>query len=342
MIREYGSDFHSYLNAPDGEKSTYFDSSDFSFFFSGRVALYNLLAFGIKKYNWKKIGFPSYYCHEVVDFCRKLPAEIVYYNYNPFLKSEDLVWDDRPDHVFINVDFFGIVKCDTSLFNQSVIIDDLTHNLLSIHRSNADYCFASLRKQLPVPAGGFCFSRKGDLDIRSSINVFADKVALQKLSAMYLKSEYLQGNFQHKDVFRALFVNAEEQFESFETNAKLPELVRSQLFSLPVETLLQKTYQNIRDAKRNLHTPNEIAIMGQGSETAMGLLFLCENSEIRDRFKTYLVQHNIYPAILWPRQFNHKDIDLQDRFLFVHCDFRYNDDDVDYITQTINNFCKHV
>ena len=108
--KEFGSDFNyiegdNYLN-----KTSLFESEKISLLFSGRVALFNLLNFGIKKYKWNKIGFPSYYCHEVVDFCRKLPIEIMYYNYNPFSNIQNIEWDDDDKSVLVNVDYFGLKK----------------------------------------------------------------------------------------------------------------------------------------------------------------------------------------------------------------------------------------
>jgi hypothetical protein len=58
----------------------------------------------------------------------------------------------------------GVKKLDTSFLKKSVIIDDLTHNLLSFNESNADYCFASLRKQIPIAVGGFCLSKNNDFN----------------------------------------------------------------------------------------------------------------------------------------------------------------------------------
>src|SRR5690606_17224946 len=129
---EFGSDFHYHSPTSVMRDNSFWQSDQFTLFFSGRVALYNLLQFGIEKYGWKKVGFPSYYCHEVVSFCETLPIEVTYYAYNPTLDERQVEWGDEEGDVFVNVDFFGLRKINTQFLKNSIVIDDLTHNLLSI------------------------------------------------------------------------------------------------------------------------------------------------------------------------------------------------------------------
>ena len=51
-----------------------------------------------------------------------------------------------------------------------------------------------------------------------------------------------------------------------------------------------------------------------------------------------LIEHNIFPAILWPDQFKKNDKQLEKTLLFVHTDFRYNSDDISEITHQIKEF----
>ncbi|MGO4709169.1 hypothetical protein AB4Y90_08630 [Chryseobacterium sp. 2TAF14] len=337
--KEYGSDFH-YFNETHTSKTSFFDEN-FSFFFSGRVALYNLLESGINKYGWKKVGFPSYYCHEVVEYCKKLPIEVEYYSYNP-LSDRLPDWDDAIENVFINVDFFGIKKLDTDFLKNSIIIDDLTHNLLSVSKSEAHYCFGSLRKQLPIATGGFVYSKNENFENNIHSNEFANNIALKKLAAMFLKSEYLKGLFSQKDVYRIMFSEAEENFQSYDTNAKLPEIIYTQLSALSPEELISKTYKNIQSIKKLIFPSDKISLLQSSENTEMGLVFICENNDLRNQFKSYLIENKIFPAILWPEQFNISEIDLQNRILFIHADFRYQNTDIEFIANVINKFIENV
>lgn len=339
--KEYGSDFH-YLYEANEDKSQLFVGDEFSFFFSGRVALFNLLKFGIEKYKWEKIGFPSYYCHEVVEFCKILPIEIIYYEFNPLSASNSIEWDDEERSVFVNVDYFGIKKLDITFLKKSIIIDDLTHNLLSLTDSNADYCFASLRKQIPLAVGGFCLSKKKDFKSQIGEIDFANKIAVQKLSAMYLKYLYLEGLFQDKRIFRELYKKAEKEFESIETNSKLPDIIYSQLVSLNTEVLIQKTRKNCHLLKKNLKVTKNVKIIQTFTKTDMCLVLQCETVRIRDQIRDFLIDNSIYPSVLWPKQILQADIELENTILCIHCDFRYNESDIDYITKTINKILDYV
>lgn len=341
IYKEFGSDFHYFYDA-NVEESSLFSDNKFSFFFSGRVALYNLLSYGIEKFQWKKVGFPSYYCHEVVEFCEKLPIEVIYYEFNPLSDTESIDWEDEKNNVFINVDFFGIKKLDTSFLKNSVIIDDVTHNLLSIHESTADYCFASLRKQIPIPVGGFCLSKNHDFNSEIAETDFANQTAVQKLSAMYLKSLYLKGNFHDKNIFRELYIGAEENFESIESNSKLPKIIHSQLFSINPEILIEATRKNFQILKSRIQTTEKIKILQTEAETEMGLVLKFVTHELRDLLRKNLIDNKIYPAVLWPKQFSPENQELENTILFVHCDFRYGKDDMNFIASTINKFIQNV
>jgi hypothetical protein len=339
--KEFGSDFH-YFFEENVNKLSLFSEDKFLFFFSGRVALFNLLKFGIEKYQWKKVGFPSYYCHEVVEFCNKLPIEVIYYQFNPSSDSESIVWEDKENNVFVNIDFFGIKKLDTLFIKKSIIIDDLTHNLLSFNESKADYCFASLRKQIPIAVGGLCLSKNNDFSLQINETDLANKTAVQKLSAMYLKAMYLRGSFQEKNFFRELYINAEENFKLIETNSKLPKIIHSQLFSLNPENLIQATRKNCQILKSKIQTSAKVKILQTEAETEMGLVLQFETNYLRDETRKHLIKNLIYPAVLWPKQFLQTDIELERTIIFIHCDFRYIEQDIEFIALTLNNFIKNV
>jgi hypothetical protein len=341
ISNEFGSDFHYFEGDGSLKVTSSFDDEKISLFFSGRVALFNLLNFGIQKYKWKKVGFPSYYCHEVVSFCKDLQIEIAYYDYNPFSPILNIEWDDDEQNVFINVDFFGAKKIDTSFVRKSVIIDDLTHNLLSISESKADYCFGSLRKQLPLGVGGFCIGLKENVTFSLPFSDFANRLAIQKLTAMFLKSEYLAGRFENKEVFRNLFINAEHQFELAETNSEFPKIIKAQLFALKDENLIQKTRNNIAHAKTKLQLKN-CNIVESDKKTEFGLVLFFDESATRNELRSYLIENKIYPAILWPSQKFEKDVFYENRMLFIHLDFRYSKEDVDFVVLKINEFFKNV
>ena len=129
MIKtEFGSDFEYTTNEDfllKDSSNSYFNSPRFSLFFSGRVALYQLLSQGIKKYNWTHVYLPSFYCHEVVHFIKPLNITVTYYDFNPFIDtiSKKIECNDSDTTVIINVSFFGLVQLDLSSFKNCIIIN---------------------------------------------------------------------------------------------------------------------------------------------------------------------------------------------------------------------------
>ena len=81
--------------------------------------------------------------------------------------------------------------------------------------------------------------------------------------------------------------------------------------------------------------------LGCDTDSAFGLLIVCNDKGIRNNLNKYLINNNIYPAILWPDQQTSRDKEISDKILLVHLDFRYNASDVEFITQTINKFFKY-
>lgn len=345
--KEYGSDFHYFINEDiilQNQEDSLFYGNKFSLFFSGRAALYHIIREGINSKNWKKIFLPSFYCHEVTHFIKTLPVEIIYYEFNPFLDSESkaLEIEDLETNVIVNVEFFGLKKVNCSFFKNAVILEDCTHNILGFKKSQADYCFGSLRKELPVPAGGFCFSPK-KLPLPEAVSsLISENVALQKLSAMHLKGEYLKGKTVDKDVFRKLFVDAENDFESDFTNASIPECAKIILFQIDVEKILKYKYDNVKTALMAFKDTKEITVNFESNrQEVFGLCLECKTPMQRDKLKTHLILNKIYPAVLWPNQLKDRDKETENLILFLHLDYRYNSHDIKVITNKIKDFLKH-
>jgi len=342
--KEYGSDFHYSLDTSimtDGEQGSYFLSNHFSLHFSGRSALYAIIEKGIKSEGWQKLYLPSFYCHEVKHFLENLPITICYYEFNPFIDKEnkDLEIADINTIVIVNVDFFGLIKLSLVNYKNAIILDDQTHNLLEVKKSTAAYCFGSLRKELPMPLGGFVFSPKNYPLPKYKHQTVSEEIALKKLTAMYLKKEYLEGNPEvDKNTFRNLFQSAECAFEIETTNSTLPELAKAVLKQLDVDKIISIKESNLQLALLSLKDVSDIRVNLDKKNNAFGLILECESKETRDNLKNYLVEKKIFPAILWPNQLSPKDIETEGKILFIHVDYRYNTKDILFITKTIKDF----
>jgi hypothetical protein len=346
LNKEYGSDFHYCTEKQWGlenQSNTLFYENAISLFFSGRSALFSILEHGIKNNGWGKVFFPSYYCHEVIHFIKKLPIQIEYYDFNPFLDSESkkINLEDVESNVIVNVDFFGLKKLDASFFENIKIIDDLTHHILDLKKSTADYCFGSLRKELPIPMGGFCYSPKGHALPNAKYNSECEALAVQKLSAMFLKKKYLEGALVTKDLFRTLFVEVEKDFEANYTNAKMPNIAQSILFQLDIGKILEAKRNNLKFALESLSDCKELIVNLDLKKEALGLILECNSGVERNELRLFLIQKNIFPAILWPDQIKLRDREIENKILFLHIDYRYSTKDIKIITNSVKDFFYH-
>lgn len=337
--KEFGSDFHLCLEKKWllKKEERFFNSKKTSFFLSGRSALFALLESGIKEHGWEKVFIPSYYCYEVNKYIEELPIEIVAFQYNPLVSSKEHInIEDKSTNAIINPDYFGLKKRTIEGYVNAFIIEDLTHNLLSVKKSKADYVFGSLRKELPLPLGGFLYSNTYKTP-KGKIKLDANKIAFQKLTAMYLKKQYLEGEISNKD-YREHYIKSEDKLELKLKGVRLPKIVQTILKSLDVEKILNKKTKNLKYAFKYLKTYNDVSINGGIKNKGFGLIFKFKTKERRDAFRQYLINENIFPAILWPNQKTDLDIDVENTIVFIHTDYRYTKKDIKYITDKINTF----
>ena len=338
--KEFGSDFELYLNKNlQVKKKKFFDIKKSSFFLSGRSALFAIIKHGVKNHQWKTVYLPTFYCQEVNRYIKKLPIKISFYDYNPFLesKTKDFNLKDDKSNVVVNVNFFGFDKLDLSVYTKLFVIEDLTHNLLSISSSIAHYTFGSLRKELPVPVGGFLNSKNLPIP-KGLVCAEANNIAIQKLTAMYLKSQYLKGKLEDKSLFRKLFLKSEHDLELNLKNAKMPEIARTIFLQLDILKILKQKIYNLKIAYDNLKIPKSIIVNQGFKKNSFGLMLILQLKEQRDRLSNHLINNNIYPTILWPNQKTELNKKIEQQILFIHIDFRYSEEDIIYITNKINSY----
>ncbi|MFD1062561.1 hypothetical protein ACFQ1Q_04825 [Winogradskyella litorisediminis] len=339
-VREFGSDFNlctdqKWLDS----NSSFFNSEASHFFLSGRAALYALIEFGIKKHGWIKVYLPSFYCHEVTDYIKSLSIEIINYTYNPLNDIKVEVFDTGPS-VIVKVDYFGFGISRNIHINQenTLVIEDLTHNLSGIKNSTSDYGFASLRKELPIPTGGLIFSNKNKELPKGSLNTVANDIAQRKLTAMHLKTMYLENKFSDKPFFRTLFLDAEVDFESSLANAINPELSNAIINGLNISKILKVKKDNLKLILDQLVVDENFTILNTYANLGFGLVLKAKTQKQRNNLKDYLIKNLIFPAILWPHQYEEIDVALENTILFIHSDFRYNKNQITQICQKINLF----
>ncbi|PZF74036.1 hypothetical protein [Taibaiella soli] len=350
MIKEYGSDFHYLAECPEIKGKKFLEDylgKDYQLHFSGRTALYSLIKNGIENLGWKRICFPEYFCHGVIDYIRRLDIDVLYYNDGPYVaefdSSQFAAFDTADTAIFI-VNYFGCQKTKVLNVEKAVVIEDHTHNPVSAWalRSSADFCIASLRKTMPIPAGGLLWSPKRK---QLPVNVgdersFVNSCFFMNLSAMVLKAEYLNGGNVAKQDFRDLFIESESMYSDIRIQGPLPEFGFRMINYVPVNSLIETKTRNLKLLQELIDVDFETVQGYQIDEVPLGLIILNESKEIRDRLRAYLAARNIYTAVLWPNQPTAQGRDFSDSMLLLHVDIRYDANDIAYMAKTLQHWAQ--
>ena len=72
--------------------------------------------------------------------------------------------------------------------------------------------------------------------------------------------------------------------------------------------------------------------------TMFSLVLLLESKERRDALRKDLIDKCVYPAILWkvPESASEESKRFSERMLSIHCDGRYNEEDIKQLADILN------
>jgi hypothetical protein len=346
---ELGSDFHWGAIGFGGRDESPWDLGESRLLSSGRDALRFLLeSVGVRR-GWKRIWLPTYLCEEVRNAALSSQLQVVIYRDEPRVgqspRLEARKFEDGDCLYLVNQ--YGMRR-RTSL--QAIrgsgvdVIEDHTHDPWSdwARESEASYCFASLRKTLPLPDGAVVWSPLSmELPPVPPVSPEHEIVASRKLWAMLLKERYLQGELKGKGAFRSLFVEAEEALGQGVISGASP-VTRELLPSLSVNRFRAQRKANGQHFAELFSGTEGAEVISpkavpQG-QVLFGGLVLFSSSSKRDLVRQKVIQQGVYPAVLWPLS---DEIGLLDdsyekvfaaRSLFFHVDGRYDRNDMERLT----------
>ena len=349
-MKEFGSDFHRCDHDFRGASNYLDELGDVRFYASGRHALDAIVKFG----GWKRIWMPAYFCYEIIGHIKSTGIDVELYDDCPLNDRDNEVVRNLPykkGDVLLRTDYFGMRE---RRINEGVcvpVIEDHTHGLITAWalKSDADWCIASLRKSLPVAAGGILWSPKNKaLPQRLQPSAECMEMAKIRYKAMDMKAAYLKTQYasneednQAKDDFRRKFIQSEEMIENLVMSGIDPEseeIVRG----LNIKQWTDLKSDNWRILVKMLDKRFRVL----GSERGdywhpFSLVLLMESAEEREALRKYMVQHKIYPAILWRMPENSgfaEAKDFSERMLSVHCDIRYNREAIVDMCKILNSF----
>lgn len=335
-MKEFGSDFH-YLTPIGGAGTTLYDfHPNANLYADGRQALIHLYY----SQGWQRLWMPEYFCYDVIASLKEAGLDMCFYVDYPGYRGDSKTLEAiqknhylKPTDAILRVNYFGTRSYRSSeKLPVAAVVEDHTHDLIGgwAMNSHADWCIASLRKTLPIPEGGILWSPIG-LRLPESPEPYEanERIASIRWNAMKLKAKYLSGESVEKAAFRAGYVDTEPYFDTAPVCA-LDEGSKKylQLFNI------QDWYKEKRDNWALLSNIKKDGVRVLGFENhgcyPFSLVLLFDFQSDRDRVKSALIEHQIYPAILWnvPAPTEGEIFKVSNGMLSIHCDARYKREDI--------------
>lgn len=335
-MREFGSDFH-YINDFQCIGNTLHDFyQKANYYADGRQALIHLY----HSQGWQRLWMPEYFCYDVIASLNEAGLNLMFYQDWPDDRGDSETLENiqrkgrfLPTDAILRVNYYGTRKFrNTEKLSVAALVEDHTHDLIGdwpIH-STADWCIASLRKTLPIPEGGVLWSpMRLKLPAAPEVSEENEQIATIRWEAMKLKARYLAGEAVEKAEFRKGYVDTEEYFDHASVSA-LDKKSQDYLKTFDIRSWYNKKRENwelLKDIKKEGVKVIVPEIMGC---YPFSLVLLFDNSDERDRVRKALIEHQIYPAVLWnvPDTASDEVKSFSKRMLSIHCDARYSTDDI--------------
>jgi len=336
---EFGSDFHRIDNLPKGISMIDLIGSC-RLYADGRQALETIAL----HCNIKRLWMPSYYCHESVTGLKRIGVAVEYYPCNPTDNQDYAITNLKvlPGDGIVRMNFFGMNPKPKTPNGHFILIEDHSHCLTSdwALNSEADWCFASLRKTMPIADGGILWSPKRlTLPEKPNPSQYSIQNACNRYAAMSLKTDYLKGKDIDKQLFLSGFGQTEKIFDS------LPIASISQRSRSIVSELDIITWNNIKKSNwdclcNHVQTNDTCTVLkSQISDCRpFSFILIFQSKEIRDIVRLRLINNEVYPAVLWsiPEGNYESSIDFGNKMLSIHCDGRYMETDIIELSNRIN------
>lgn len=335
-MKEFGSDFHYIAPVKGTEKTLYDFYPRANLYADGRQALIHLY----RTQGWERIWIPEYFCFDVISSLKEAGLNIFFYADYPGYGGDGQTLEAiqkngcfKPTDAILRVNYFGTrAYRSPEKLSVAAVVEDHTHDLIGgwALNSHADWCIASLRKTLPIPEGGMLWSPAGQkLPKQPKKSDENEQVAVTRWEAMRLKARYLAGENIEKASFRAGCVETEPFFDTASVCA-LDEGSKKYLYSFNIQDWYKRKRDNweiLRDIKKEGVRVLDIEDYGC---YPFSLVLVFDFQADRDRVRKALIEHQIYPAILWniPNPTGGELFKFSRGMLSIHCDARYTREDI--------------
>lgn len=312
-----------------------------AWFVSGRAALSFIIEDIQAGQPLHSAALPSWCCHTMIEPFLTHGVKVLFYPVYP-APNGGLVKDLSqlpPCDALLWLDYFGYTAQDSCPDFDGIMIQDVTHSVFSSPPSkDADYIFGSLRKWAGFLTAGYAWKQNSKFQIIPPTETDMHYVALRR-KAMEEKQAYLQGKRANKE-YLTIFAEAETLLDGLCSGAAMQDIEAANHFDISaVRTKRRENAAVLLEAVSNMALfPN----LEKGDCPLFVPVRIPAGK--RDALRKYLISHEIYCPVHWPRSPLHQIGKLERKIyeeeLSLVCDQRYGTGDMERIVNTIRDFLK--
>ena len=153
------------------------------------------------------------------------------------------------------------------------------------------------------------------------------------------KTAYLNGICDDKNTFRPDMISTEEQIGMIPLSS-IDDKSLDYVNRFDIDAWFRKKKQNRELIKSDQFVHFVILESEDSSCYPFSLPLLFDTALAREKCREYLIKKCIYPAVLWnvPQSSSPNVVDFSKRILSIHCDARYNVEDILYIRDILADF----
>lgn len=340
---EIGGDFHWTTGIPH-PVTPWPESS--AFFARGRDAVTSIMQAGT---SGARLFVPHYFCEDITSAWVRAGVSVERFHLIP--QSADVRFHETPserDYVmFVNyfgVAQFGDVGSATRREFGCSIIEDHTHDPLSAwaKSSTADFCYASLRKTLPLSDGAVAWSPTpgGRARVETPETAYRDHTLV---ASMALKSAYLAADNQDpalKRCFRQLQAAGHAALEAETGSLGISDWSRSMISAGYPTAWREMRTRNARLLVDILSADLEDLLLfsnWQEDQCPFVVVLYLQSEAQRDDVRAKLIAHDVYPPVHWVCNTTNDQAarDLGRRVLSIPVDHRYSVDDIARVAEHV-------
>lgn len=320
---------------------------------SGRTALEHIVEVLVRM-GKTAVCVPSFCCQTMIVPFLKHGMKVLFYDVQITQKGLHRVTCDKKYDTILLMDYFGHTDDETleiatrEKADGVTVIYDATHSMYSlINTQPYDFVYGSYRKWLDINCGFFSWGKEQRIAgiTQSDGNQAYARVREELFDR---KAEYMNGGAVRKEAFLSLINTAEFILEEHYHHKMPDDRSKEVLKHSDANYIINKRRTNAKVLTDAINELNDARVrcinpVLNPYDTPLFVGVIVE-STLRDPLRRFLIEHEIYCPIHWPKTKEHIEMRgsklLFNSELSLICDQRYDEKDMHRISETITDFLK--